>query len=50
MSHQPSIELVRTRAKLHCDLLCLRMNKDGSPAHPLYLPGDLTLKEWRPTK
>lgn len=28
-------------------LCCLKTNKDGSPTHPLYLPGDLTPKEWR---
>jgi hypothetical protein len=30
------------------DLLCLKMNADNSPAHPLYLPASLTQKPWRP--
>lgn len=37
--------ILRTRA---IGRLCyLRLNKDGSPAHPLYLPEDLDPIEWR---
>lgn len=28
-------------------LECWGTNKDGSPKHPLYLPGDSELREWR---
>jgi hypothetical protein len=29
------------------DLLCFEKTKDGSPKHPLYLPGDARLALWR---
>jgi len=28
--------------KHHCGLSYLRLSKDGTPSHPLYLPSDLT--------
>lgn len=27
---------------------CLRATRDGHPQHPLYLPGDCKLSEWKP--
>lgn len=29
-------------------LMCLRMTKDGSPRHPLYVHGATTLRTWKP--
>jgi hypothetical protein len=35
------------RTVLVCvDMHCFRTNKDGSPAHPLYLPANLKPKRW----
>lgn len=36
-------------AELHdVDLVCLGTTKDGSPRHPLYVPGDQPLVGWEP--
>lgn len=34
-------------ARMRRPLMCLDMNKDGSPKHPLYVAGDTPLKEWK---
>lgn len=31
------------------DLMCLAVNDDGSPTHPLYLPYESPLKKWHPS-
>lgn len=33
--------------RIDCELLCLKANGDGSPAHPLYLHGDIAARPWR---
>jgi len=35
-------------ASLYGDLWCLRVNQDGSPAHPLYIPRVQQPRPWRP--
>ncbi len=30
-------------------LWCLRRNRDGAPAHPLYLPGGVAPRRWHPS-
>ncbi len=35
-------------ALLNRDVQCLATNKDGSPGHPLFLPGTSALREWKP--
>lgn len=39
---------MQVRSMLYGRLKCLRVNRDGSPAHPLYLPGSLTPQPWVP--
>lgn len=39
-------EVVQMIAETGCRLQYLRLSKDGTPYHPLYLPGDLTPQEF----
>jgi len=44
---QPAVHAQADRLRhRHGDLTYLRLNKDGSPAHPLYLPGNLKPIPW----
>lgn len=41
-----SVEVKNQLKAIGCKPHYLRLNKDGNPGHPLYLPGELTPQEW----